>query len=421
MRQSQGARMQAAHRATQVMERIQTLASFSAMPNGILRAYLTEEHRQAHQQLAQWMTQAGLEIWQDEVGNQWGRKVSAHPEMPTLIIGSHSDTVANAGGYDGPLGILLAIEALDALKGVDLPFHVDVVAFADEEGTRFQTTLLGSSPVAGMWNPALLDRKDKDGVTIGEAMKRFGLDPDKVVDAARKPEETLAYLEVHIEQGPLLESLDLPVGVVTAIAGAKRFLIDVSGVAGHAGTVPLPLRHDALCGTAEMIACIEAFATEHEIVATVGKCEVRSAAVNVIPGQVQFSLDIRSQSQDKLDYCAPLLMTQLAAIADKRGLTITHEQIYQAQAVPCSDRLQQVWADVVESATGKDVCYLASGAGHDAMVMANIAEMGMLFVRCEKGISHNPRENVETQDVAVALDCLINMIRSLSPSRAGTD
>ncbi|SMS02166.1 N-carbamoyl-L-amino acid hydrolase [Vibrio mangrovi] len=412
--------MTAEHRATQVMEKIQTLASFSAMQDGILRAYLTEEHRQAHQQLARWMTQAGLETWQDEVGNQWGRKVAANPELPTLIIGSHSDTVANAGGYDGPLGILLAIEALDALQDTELPFHVDVVAFADEEGTRFQTTLLGSSPVAGLWNPALLDRQDAEGISIGEAMRHFGLEPDNVAQAARKPEETLAYLEVHIEQGPLLESLDLPVGVVTAIAGAKRFLIDVSGVAGHAGTVPLPLRHDALCGVAQMIATIEAFATEHEIVATVGKCDVRSAAVNVIPGQVQFSLDIRSQSQEKLDRCTQLLMQQLATIGEKRGLNVVHEQIYQAQAVPCSDRLQQLWAQVVESATGKDVCYLASGAGHDAMVMANLADMGMLFVRCEKGISHNPKENVQTQDVAVALDCLIRMIQSVSSYQTGT-
>ncbi|MFB9136967.1 allantoate amidohydrolase [Vibrio olivae] len=400
--------------AARVMSRADILATYSESPEHLTRAYLTPEHRNAHDQLAQWMTQAGLETWQDSVGNQWGRKVSSNPTMPTLLLGSHSDTVANAGKYDGNLGVILGLEALALLKDVELPYHVDVVAFADEEGTRFNTTLIGSSSVAGCFQPSWLEVEDAQGISMGKAMHDFGLAPTLAGHDARVASDILAYLEVHIEQGPVLEAKELPVGVVTGIAGAKRYEMTVKGMAGHAGTVPISLRQDAFCGMAQMASEIEAYALSHNIVATIGKCDVLPGAVNVIPGEVRFTLDIRSLSQVQLEQCCDELLAKLANIAAQRNLSFSHRQLYQAQAVPCDDALQQRWASVVEKHTQQTPCFLPSGAGHDAMVMANVADIGMLFVRCDRGISHHPAESVMESDVAVALDCFTDMIQSFA-------
>lgn len=394
-----------------VMQQADQLAQFSAMQGGITRAYLTPEHKLAHQQIAQWMQHAGLDSWQDSVGNQWGRKVSSNPTLPTLIIGSHSDTVINSGKYDGNLGVLLAIQALRQLKDEQLPFHVDVVAFSDEEGTRFNTTLIGSSATAGCFQSDWLTIEDNQGISMAQAMRDFGLDPELVGSDKRIATETLAYLEVHIEQGPILESKDLPVGVVTGIAGAKRYQFKLTGMAGHAGTVPMHLRQDAMCGAAQMIHTIEQFALQHQIVATVGRCATLPDAVNVIAGEVYFSLDIRSQSQSTLENCCKQLLAQLTDIASQRQLQLHSELTYQAEAVLCDEKLQQQWAEIVEQYTEQPACFLSSGAGHDAMVIANFTDIGMLFVRCEKGISHHPKEQVMTSDVEVALNCLIEMIK----------
>ena len=402
--------------ASKIMQQADKLAEFTAMEGGLLRAYLTPEHKLAHQQIADWMTEAGLQVWEDSVGNQWGRKVASNPTLPTLMIGSHSDTVANAGKYDGNLGVLLAIEAMQVLSDIDLPFNIDIVAFADEEGTRFNTTLIGSSAVAGCFQSNWLDIEDNDGISMRQAMLDFGLQPEIAGHDQYTKEQLLAYLEVHIEQGPVLESKDLAVGVVTAIAGAKRYQFNVRGMAGHAGTVPLDLRQDGLCGVAQMISSIEYFASNHDVVATVGKCEVKPGAVNVIPREVSFTLDIRSQDQAILESSCVTLLNQLEAIAQERQLTFQSEKIYQAEAVPCSPQLQQQWAEVVEQQTQKEACLLHSGAGHDAMVIAKIADIAMLFVRCEKGISHNPREQVMTSDVGVALTCLVEMVKKLAVS-----
>ncbi|CAM3529173.1 N-carbamoyl-L-amino acid hydrolase [Vibrio aerogenes CECT 7868] len=398
------------NRATRLMEQADILAGYSESQTELTRAYLTPQHRAAHDQLAKWMQSAGLDTWEDSAGNQWGRKPAADPHAPVLILGSHSDTVINAGKYDGNLGVLLAIETLALLREQVFPFHIDVVAFADEEGTRFDTTLIGSAAVAGCFQSGWLDVKDADGVTMAQAMREFGLDPDKAGSDARKPEDTLAYLEVHIEQGPVLEAENLPVGVVTGIAGAKRFQCQVRGEAGHAGTVPVSYRHDALCGAAEMISCIEAFAREHEIVATVGKCDVLPGAVNVIPDDVRFTIDIRSLSQSQLEQCTQQLFSRLENIAHQRQLELDYENLYQAPAVLCDETLQQQWASAVETVTRKPPRFLPSGAGHDALAMAELTSVGMLFVRCEKGISHHPAEQVTAEDVEVALACLAEMV-----------
>jgi allantoate deiminase len=400
--------------ASIIMQQADKLATFSSASDELTRAYLTPEHRAAHDQLAQWMREAGLEVWQDSVGNQWGRKVSPHPTQPTLVIGSHSDTVTNAGKYDGNLGVLLGVATLKALAGTPLPFHVDVVAFADEEGMRFNTTLIGSRAVAGDFPAKWLDIKDVQGISMGEAMDEFGLDSELAASDSRTADELLAYLEVHIEQGPVLESLDLPVGVVTGIAGAKRYQFKLMGMAGHAGTVPHELRQDALCGAAQMISAIETFGQSRDVVATVGKCDVMPGAVNVIPGEVHLTLDIRSLDQVTLERSCETLLGQLEQIARSRNLRLESAVIYEAAAVPCNERLQEHWAGVVEDLTGKPAYRLPSGAGHDAMAMAKVAAIGMLFVRCEKGISHHPRERVLTADVAVALNCLMAMVRRLA-------
>lgn len=396
--------------AQRIMERADQLATFTSMQDGLTRTYLSPEHKLAHQQLGKWMQQAGLETWQDNVGNQWGRKVSSNPTMPTLIIGSHSDTVADAGKYDGNLGILVGISSLEQLKNVDLPFHVDVVAFADEEGTRFNSTLIGSSAVAGVFDPNWLSLKDNNDVTMSQAMVEFGLSPDEVGKDSRSPEDVLAYLEVHIEQGPVLDAQNQSVGVVTGIAGAKRFQFHVKGLAGHAGTVPMNMRMDALCAVAEMIITIEQYGRENNVVATVGKCEVVPGSVNVIPGDVNFTLDIRSLEQSDLERACDELLTSLKAIAGRREVSFSDKLLYQASAVPCNASLQSQWGDIVAQVTKSDPVFLPSGAGHDALAMVHLTEVGMLFVRCEKGISHNTLESVQEDDVAVALQCLTQMI-----------
>ncbi|WP_261837248.1 allantoate amidohydrolase [Vibrio ishigakensis] len=402
-----------------IMQRADELAQFTSTPGALTRTYLSKQHKQAHQALSEWMVQAGLETWQDSVGNQWGRKVSANPTQPTLIIGSHSDTVVNAGKYDGNLGILLGISALQQLIDIEFPFHVDIVAFADEEGTRFDTTLIGSSATAGVFQPDWLEVEDKQGISMAEAMLEFGLDPKKAALDAREPSEVQAYLEVHIEQGPVLEAEDRAVGVVTGIAGAKRYQFSVKGMAGHAGTVPLEMRADAMCGMAQMTLAIEAFAKQNSLVATVGKCELPSGSVNVIPGVVNFTLDIRSLDQAKLDDYCEALLAQLDDIAEQRGLSLKSELFYEAESVPCAESLQQLWGSAVELSTKQAPLFLASGAGHDALAMAHLTEVGMLFVRCDKGISHNPREAVNVQDVEVALDCLKQMLLLLKERADG--
>ncbi|CAH0529247.1 allantoate amidohydrolase [Vibrio hippocampi] len=397
-------------KAFRIMQQADKLAEFTSMQGGLTRTYLSAQHKQAHQQLANWMTSAGLTTWQDSVGNQWGRKAASNLDAPILILGSHSDTVADAGKYDGNLGVLLAISALEQLQDVEFPFHIDVVAFADEEGTRFDTTLIGSSAVAGIFDPRWLAIEDGEQISMAQAMQTFGLDPQQAGKDRLACEKVLAYLEVHIEQGPVLEAADRAVGVVTGIAGAKRYQLSVKGMAGHAGTVPIGMRADAMCGAAQMTSAIEAYAKQHNLVATVGKCDVVSGSVNVIPGEVNFTLDIRSLEQDSLEKACDDLLTELSVIAEQRGLTFAHQLFYQAQAVPCSERLQQAWGDVVAKVTDKSVTFLPSGAGHDALAMAHLTEVGMLFVRCEKGISHHPLESVMQEDVAVALECTKQML-----------
>ncbi|MCW6512485.1 allantoate amidohydrolase [Lichenifustis flavocetrariae] len=399
-----------------VMARIDALADFSSEPVALTRLYLTPEHKAAASAVAAWMTEAGILASVDAVGNVVGRVQATRPGAKTLILGSHIDTIRNAGRYDGNLGVVVAIEAMSALmrRGEKLPFAVEIIAFGDEEGVRFPQTLTGSRAVAGIFDPSALDGRDQAGVTMRDALRRFGGDPARIAALARRPAEMFGYLEVHIEQGPVLEHEGLPVGVVTAIAGASRVQVDVTGVAGHAGTVPMNLRRDALVAAAEMVGMVEALALDDpEIVATVGRVEVKPGAVNVIPSAVSFTIDLRSPSDAARLAALARLQSALEACAARRDVGLTFTPFYEAAAAPCAPELQATLARAVER-QGLRVLHLPSGAGHDGLAMVKLCPIGMLFVRCAGGISHNPAESITAADADVAVEVLIDALRDLA-------
>jgi len=400
--------------AQQVMARCDELGRISQSDECLDRRYLTKEHQQANQLVAEWMTQAGMSTWQDAAGNLCGRLESKQPNAPTYLLGSHLDTVPNGGKYDGMLGVLAPLCLIQAWQqaGVELPFYLDLVGFGDEEGTRFRSTLLGSRALTGQWPESWAELTDQDGISLRQAMQEFGLAFDQVHQAKIETESLLGYLELHIEQGPVLEDKNLPVGVVTAIAGAKRYALTVTGMAGHAGTVPMGLRQDALCAVSEMVLAVEKVAQQHGIVATVGQINNRPNGVNVISGSTQFSLDIRSEFDDKRDAALQQIMTEMEAIAARRNVQLSMEQTHAADAVHCDPRLQNVLSNAIQT-TGYESLALPSGAGHDAMAIADICPVAMLFMRCDKGISHHPAEAILEEDVAVTLAVLDKAIQQL--------
>lgn len=393
--------------AHNVMQRCDQLATISQHSDYIDRRYLSVQHKQANELVASWMREANMRVWQDEAGNQWGRYVSSHQNAKSLVIGSHLDTVPNSGKYDGILGVLLPLSYIQYLHDnhISLPYHIDIVGFADEEGTRFGTTLLGSRAVAGTWQDKWASLKDNNEISIATAMRTFGLEINNIHNAAADPDDLLGFLEIHIEQGPVLESKGASVGVVTGIAGAKRFNIEVTGHAGHAGTVPMALRQDALVGSAEMLIAIERLAIQSELVATVGKINSASQAVNVISGHVEFSLDIRSLNNEIRDDCLQQIELELERIAQQRGLVLNIKQSHEADATPCHPEMISKLVKACEQSSMVPHL-ISSGAGHDAMALAHLCPMGMLFVRCEKGVSHHPEESITTDDVVCTLDVL---------------
>ncbi|WP_339349150.1 allantoate amidohydrolase [uncultured Alteromonas sp.] len=401
--------------AALVMARCEALGSLSQNPSCLDRRYLTEQHKLANQLTSGWMIEAGMTTWQDSVGNIWGRYTSAVPNAPCLIIGSHLDTVPNGGKYDGMLGVVapVTLMAMFSGEGRQFPFHIDIVGFCDEEGTRFGTTLLGSRALTGKWQDEWRRLKDEDGISLEDAMKNFGLDFDAINSATIAQTDLLGYLELHIEQGPVLEQENLPVGVVNAIAGAKRFSLTVTGMAGHAGTVPMSMRHDALCASAEMILAVESISQQRPgVVATVGKIENAPNGVNVISGRCQFSLDIRSEEDPLRDAALAEILQKINDIAVLRNVELKIEQTHSAPAVHCDSALQNTLLKGVTEA-GIVPKVLASGAGHDAMAMAEICPVAMLFTRCKGGISHHPAESITTDDVAASLAIMHHSLRTL--------
>lgn len=396
-----------------ILARCDSLAAITATPGAITRVNLTPQHAEANRLVAAWMAEAGLKPHVDAAGNVIGERAGGAAGAKALVLGSHLDTVRNAGRYDGILGVVLAIEVAAVLKETPLPFPLVVAGFADEEGTRFGASLIGSRAFAGTFDPAWLVRRDADGVSIAEAMRAFGLDPQRAGDAAMPPDGVRAYLEVHIEQGPLLEEKGLPVGVVTAICGSTRKRYHVSGVAGHAGTVPMPLRHDALAGAAEIALAAERVAREAGIVATVGCFEVLPGAVNVIPGAATFSLDIRSAENSRRLAVLAGLEAEIAAIAARRGLAVSAEMLDESSATPCDPGLRDTFAAAI-AAEGLPVEGLPSGAGHDGTALAPIAPIAMLFVRCAGGVSHSPDEAISGDDAAIAARVLHRTVLALA-------
>ncbi|WP_407165790.1 allantoate amidohydrolase [Bradyrhizobium sp. ORS 111] len=405
----------------EIVARINTLAAISETPEHLARIFLTEEHRKAADLILAWMREAGMSAHLDAIGNVCGRYEGDRPGLPCLMLGSHYDTVRDAGKWDGPLGVITAIACVADLnrRSKRLPFAIEVVGFADEEGVRFASTLLGSRAVAGTFDQSVLNTRDRTGTSMRDALIQFGLDPDHVRKAARARGELLGYVELHIEQGPVLEEKGLPVGVVTAIAGATRLAAEISGVAGHAGTVPMALRRDALTGAAECIVAIEQFCGDDQagLLGTVGYVSAMPGATNVIPGKVSFTMDIRSQSDAHRSRAVADILQRIEAIAKRRELTLQVDVTHENRSVPCAGWLTSQIADAV-AAEGFAVFELPSGAGHDGMAMADIADIGMIFVRCRGGISHNPAEHVELADAEIGARVLLRVIESFKPGNA---
>jgi allantoate deiminase len=388
------------------MERCDILATCSEERDQLTRPFASGAMQRAHEHVTKWMTEAGMSVRRDNTGNLRGSYEGTGDA--TLLLGSHLDSVRNAGKYDGPLGVMVAIAAVQRLhdKKTRLPFAVEIVAFADEEGLRFGSTYLGSRALAGTFEPADLDRADASGITMADAIRSFGGDPARIGDDRWRDGKLLGYCEVHIEQGPQLEVRGLPVGVVSAIAGQNRYALTFAGVAGHAGTVPMEQRRDALAAAAEFVLAVESDARGRPgLVATVGQLEVQPGAVNVIPGQVDLSLDVRHADDATRAGAAEQILERANAIASRRKLGVAAELMSENVSVPCAPRLVTLLSQAVK-ALGHEVVQLPSGAGHDGVAMSAITDIAMLFVRCKGGVSHNPAESVTGDDVGVAIDVL---------------
>ena len=401
-----------------IVLRLDELAACSDEPGAITRLYLSDAHRKAAGLVTGWMESAGMSPRLDAVGNVVGRHEGTDPGAQSLLIASHIDSVPNAGKFDGNLGVVTGIEVVEQLRRnrEALPFAIEVVAFGDEEGTRFPSTLGGSRALAGAFDARILDEADAGGITRRAALKAFGCDPASIPQLARDPARYRGYLEIHIEQGPVLEAKDLPLGIVTAINGATRGSIDVKGEGGHAGTIPMTLRRDAYCAAAEMALAIEQRGSvEPDLVATVGRVEITGAAVNSIPGVVRFTLDVRSPSDDRRRAAVADIGGALESIAARRGVKVTVELGYQAPAAPCDAGLMQHLADAVE-AHGIAPLHLPSGAGHDAMSFRDRLPIAMLFVRCRGGVSHTPAEHATAADIDTAARSVLRFVQSLAAS-----
>ena len=398
-----------------IMELAERLARHSESPGELTCTYLTPAHRAAAGELHGWMQAAGMAAEIDAVGNVVGRFPSAKPSAKTLIVASHYDTVRNAGKYDGRLGILTALVVIEHLAraSVELPFHIELIAFSEEEGARFGTGYIGSSAVAGRFDRNLLEQRDAGGVSLGDLLRSGGSNPDDIGKLARRASDLLGYLEVHIEQGPVLLKENLPVGIVTAIAGCVRRLVTVTGVTGHAGTVPMTQRHDAAAAAAEIVLAVERRCGQTPgVVGTVGRLSVPDGTINVIPGRCDLSLDIRGDETGKRDAAVADVFAEIEAIARRRVVSIDTTEIQRTPAVACSPRMQSRIADAVTRA-GIRPLRLPSGAGHDAVMFDGVTEIGMLFVRCgNSGISHSPRETITREDADLAARILLDVIES---------
>ncbi len=393
-------------RAERIMQRIQQLAAISEDAEGVTRTFGTPAFLAGRALVQSWLEAAGLPTRLDGIGNLRARLESPHPQAKTFVLASHIDTVVNAGKFDGPLGVLMGLDLLENLRAqkAELPFHIELIAFSDEEGVRFHTTYLGSKVVAGSFDQSWLTRTDATGITLAQALATMGADAATIPADALPAADWLGYFELHIEQGPVLWERHVPVALVTAIAGQQRVELTFRGMAGHAGTVPMAMRQDALCAAAEFVLVAEQFAQAHGkgLVATVGKLAVTQSASNVIPGEVVCSLDLRSPDETQLADASQFLRSHAEALAAHRHVALAWTLVQQTAPVTCDAHLNELLARAIAD-TGHETIALVSGAGHDAVPVSFVAPATMLFIRCYKGISHNPLENVEVADLAAAV------------------
>jgi len=402
-------------RAEEIIGRCLRLATFSEDPKSTRRTFLSLPMRECHQEIARWMEALGAQVRIDAAGNFRGVYPALQANAPRLLIGSHLDTVPNAGAYDGILGVVLAVALLEELRGRRLPFGIEVVGFSEEEGVRFGTPFIGSRALVGRLDQELLGVRDARGISVRKAIEEFGLNPGKI-SQAELDQSTLGYLEFHIEQGPVLESLNLPLSAVEAIAGQSRLEFTFLGRANHAGTTPMHLRCDALAGAAEWIGTVERVAQKAlGLVATVGKIEAKPGATNVIAGEARVTLDVRHSSDEIRIRAVKDLISEAQETAVRRGLSVRESTLLNQHAVAMNPFLIKE----IEQAIAKTGCQphrMVSGAGHDAMILAEKVPSAMIFLRTPGGISHDPAESVRREDVEKAIDCGLHLLDQLASS-----
>lgn len=404
--------------ARAIMERCELLGSYSEESGRLTRRFASGAMRQVNETVKRWMHAAGMNVEEDNLGNLVGRYEANHGGAKTFLLGSHLDTVRDAGKYDGPLGVMIALACIERLhsRRLRLPFAIEMLAFADEEGLRYNHAYLGSKFMSGALDPNVLNLTDGEGISMAEAIRSFGGNPHPsgFRIARWRSEELLGYCEVHIEQGPVLEARNLPVGVVSAISGQNRFNVSFIGEAGHAGTVPMSLRHDALSAAAEFVLSIETLAQINPgLVATVGQISVQPGATNVIPGKVTLSLDVRHQEDEVRAIACYQLQETAREICNKRTIALDWQLLQEHKTIPCSQDLTDLLEQAIVS-LNYPLLTLPSGAGHDGVIISRLTDIAMLFVRCRGGISHNPAEAVAIEDVDVALHVLEQFILLLS-------
>ena len=403
------------NRAEEVIARCQKLARFSEDSGSTRRTFLSSPMRDCHREIARWMEPLGAEVRIDAAGNLRGFYAGADSNAPRLLVGSHLDTVPNAGAYDGSLGVVLAIALLTALDGRRLPFGIEVVGFSEEEGVRFGTPFIGSRALTGRLDEELLSRQDARGISVYKAIEDFGLNPGDIAHAALR-NDILGYVEFHIEQGPVLETLKRPLGVVEAIAGQTRLEFTFLGRANHAGTTPMHLRYDAIAGAAEWITAVEREAHSiPNLVATVGTIEAKPGAINVIAGEARLTLDIRHGLDGIRAQAVDNLIRQAEEIAKRRGLSVSRNILLSQRAV-AMDPFLVCEVQLAVRKTGCEPHHMVSGAGHDAMILAEKVPAAMIFLRTQGGISHDPAESVARDDVAKAIECGLHLLDQLASS-----
>jgi allantoate deiminase len=394
----------------------------TGVPGEICRLALSKEYRDVVDLASKWMQEAGMSIRMDDFGNLFGRTTALDSDAPPIMLGSHIDSQPHGGRFDGAIGVLGAIEVVQSLRDAnyELTQPIEVVAFCDEEGPRWGKGMFGSRGMVGLVDPSEIEDKDQDGISRGDALRQFGCDPEKWNASVRKPGDIRCYLELHIEQGPYLESQQVPIGVVTGIAGPLWQRFELTGFAGHAGTVPMHMRKDAMLGCAMIALKVKEICSKGPdipLVGNVGYVELWPGTVNAVPGKATFTLDLRDPNESRRDEAEKLIHAEAYRIAESLGLQLKITDDLRAKPKPCASHLIEIMQEAAnnmqEQFTLSPIPQLASGAFHDATALADITDIGMIFVRCKEGISHQPEEFADIEDIAMGTELLFRTVRTL--------